>query len=297
MIESEVIAPSQDYRAAAVGQIARPAAGARSFSRARAAKRAVSLSDPDAVPFTGPRGFAVGYNGQAVVDSKAQIVVAAEVVAAANDSRQLPAMLDEVQAMTGQQPTAIVADTGYFGMPDVAAAEAKGVAVFVPDRRQTRGDSPLKNPYHKEHFAYNPEDDTYTCPEGRRLVFRCMTQWGGQATRAYIGRECQGCAAQASGACTTAYARSLAVFGHEKGLKEHAATMQTEAAKAVLRRRKAIVEPVFASFREHIGLQRFLVRGLAKVQAEWRLVCVAHNLRKLYTLWWRMQVLSEAAIP
>jgi len=50
------------------------------------------------------------------------------------------------------------------------------------------------------------------------------------------------------------------------------------------RLRKQVVEPVFGQIKAALGFTRFLMRGFAKVQHEWRLVCTAHNLRKLMTL-------------
>ena len=47
------------------------------------------------------------------------------------------------------------------------------------------------------------------------------------------------------------------------------------------RLRKQIVEPVFGQIKHGMGFRQFLLRGMAKVQDEWRLVCTAHNLLKL----------------
>jgi len=47
------------------------------------------------------------------------------------------------------------------------------------------------------------------------------------------------------------------------------------------RLRKQTVEPVFGQIKEARGFRGFLLRGLHKVQAEWSLVCAAHNLLKL----------------
>ena len=49
------------------------------------------------------------------------------------------------------------------------------------------------------------------------------------------------------------------------------------------RLRKQVVEPVFGQIKQAMGFRQFLLRGLAKVKAEWQLVCLAHNLRKLIT--------------
>jgi DDE family transposase len=53
--------------------------------------------------------------------------------------------------------------------------------------------------------------------------------------------------------------------------------------------RKAIVEPVFGQMKQVRGIRQFSMRGLAKVQAEWRLICLTHNLLKLYRSGWQPQ--------
>ena len=53
---------------------------------------------------------------------------------------------------------------------------------------------------------------------------------------------------------------------------------------AIYAARKAIVEPVFGQIKQARGFRRFSLRGLAKVQAEWALVCATHNILKLYRL-------------
>jgi len=61
-----------------------------------------------------------------------------------------------------------------------------------------------------------------------------------------------------------------------------AAKVRTPAGKALYARRKVIVEPVFGQIKEARGFRRFLLRGLAKIRGEWRLVCLTHNLLKLW---------------
>jgi len=61
-----------------------------------------------------------------------------------------------------------------------------------------------------------------------------------------------------------------------------AAKVRTPDGKALYARRKVIVEPVFGQIKEVRGFRRFLLRGLAKIRGEWRLVCLTHNLLKLW---------------
>jgi transposase len=60
------------------------------------------------------------------------------------------------------------------------------------------------------------------------------------------------------------------------------AKLGTESGRAVYAQRKTIVEPVFGQVKEARGFRRFLLRGLAKVRGEWRLVCLTHNLLKIW---------------
>jgi hypothetical protein len=64
-----------------------------------------------------------------------------------------------------------------------------------------------------------------------------------------------------------------------------AAKLRTPAGQALYARRKVIVEPVFGQIKGARGFRRFLLRGLAKVRGEWRLVCLTHNLLKIWRYW------------
>ena len=61
-----------------------------------------------------------------------------------------------------------------------------------------------------------------------------------------------------------------------------AAKVRTPAGRAVYARRKVIVEPVFGQIKEARGFRRFLLRGLQNIRGEWRLVCLTHNLLKIW---------------
>ena len=54
------------------------------------------------------------------------------------------------------------------------------------------------------------------------------------------------------------------------------------ALKALYRARKTTVEPVIGHIKEQRGFRRFALRGFAKVSAEWSLICLTHNLLKLF---------------
>lgn len=63
--------------------------------------------------------------------------------------------------------------------------------------------------------------------------------------------------------------------------------LKTEVGRALYKMRKAIVEPVFGQIKERRGFRRFGFRGVEKVRAEWKLICLTHNLLKLFRAGWR----------
>jgi transposase len=60
--------------------------------------------------------------------------------------------------------------------------------------------------------------------------------------------------------------------------------LKTPEGKAVYARRKTTVEPVFGIIKAVMGFRRFMLRGLAAVKGEWRLACLAYNLKRLCVL-------------
>ena len=70
-----------------------------------------------------------------------------------------------------------------------------------------------------------------------------------------------------------------------------AAKARTPEGRAVYARRKVIVEPVFGQSKEARGFRRFLRRGLDAIRGEWRLICLTHNLLKI----WRYGSAQSAA--
>jgi Transposase DDE domain len=72
---------------------------------------------------------------------------------------------------------------------------------------------------------------------------------------------------------------------------EMKAKLASEAGKARYAKRRETVEPVFGQIKEQQGARRFLCRGMAACEAEWKLLCGTHNLLKL----WRHTVTPRAA--
>ena len=90
----------------------------------------------------------------------------------------------------------------------------------------------------------------------------------------------------------TAVASEAGALSVAAGVKEKmAAKLRSAAGKALYAARKHIVEPVFGQIKSARGIRAFLLRGKEKVSAEWQLICLTHNLLKI----WRCSVRAAAS--
>ena len=64
--------------------------------------------------------------------------------------------------------------------------------------------------------------------------------------------------------------------------EQMAAKVRSPEGRLIYAQRKVIVEPVFGQIKEARGFRRFLLRGLEKIRGEWSLVCLTHNLLKIW---------------
>ena len=121
-------------------------------------------------------GFEQCYNGQAVVAAGSLLVVAAEVVQAANDKHQLQPMLNKLAVLPGAlgNVETLLADNGYFSAANVTACAAAGIDPLIAMGRQPHHPSlaerfedtppPPENPTPVEAMAYQLKT-----PDGRKL--------------------------------------------------------------------------------------------------------------------------------
>ena len=163
-----------------------------------------------------------------------------------------------------------VADAGYHSGPNLAECNAGGHKVLMPETHDRR----RRNPYHKDHFTYRPQTDTYLCPQQKVLTYKdSFTHSNGYRVRRYRAnsQDCGSC--PAFGKCTSSKnGRSIRISEHEPILQRHRQLMATVPAKKLYRRRIAIVEPVFGLLKEWHGARRFLLRGRSHVVSEWHLL-------------------------
>jgi len=195
-----------------------------------AAKAQRNFTDPESrimVDGANTGSFIQAYNAQAAVDSQAQVIVAAEITQATNDSQQLVPMAGQVAANMGRKPEAISADAGYWSEDNVTDKGVAGIDLHIATGRQKHGEA--------IETATGPPPEEASVQEAMRHKLR------------------------------------------------------TGAGHAIYKMRKAIVEPVFGQTKERRGFRRFSFRGKDNVGAEWKLICLTHNLLKLFRSGWYPQ--------
>lgn len=98
-----------------------------------------NFTDPESRIMKGRDGFIQGYNAQAAVDAKAQVIVAHGLTDCAVDAGQLIPMADAIEANAGARPVQLSADTGYCSEANLAALEERQITGFIATGRQKHG--------------------------------------------------------------------------------------------------------------------------------------------------------------
>jgi transposase len=232
--------------------------------------------DRDAqVMVSGSGRTSFAYNAQASVDEKHGVIVSEDVNTEANDQHQLVPMLEQTKENTGQYAQITVTDSGYHAAEALGKAEAMGAPVLVAIKQR---DGKL-GPYHTSRFTYDASTDSVQCPQGQTLPREGVRKhrdkpYPAQTYRCQVFATCpvvSACSRDRDG-------RSIEISPH------HEAVMRNRRypdARALLIRRQSVVERAFAEIKEVLGLRRWSFRGLAKVQAQWSMMCAAMNLRRM----------------
>jgi transposase len=222
-----------------------------------------------------------GYNAQAVVDDKAGIIVAGEVVNQENDTGLLVPMIEQAQQTCASTEAVTVADSGYGSGADIAAAGQLKVLV------RPQGQASAENRrYHAHNFHYDRQGQRVICPEGKELQFARRKQREGQMVDVF---HCRVTNCPVRSLCTKeARGRRLVeIWPHTVAVQQMRQRLKEAPAAAQWRRRAEIVERVFGHIKEHEGFRRWTVRGLEAVNAQWAMICCAINLRTIYRHWRR----------
>ena len=265
-----------------------------------------NITDNDSAMMVGSHGAIQGYNGQALVDSKHQVIVHGEVFGEAQDHHLIPPILDgakENMEAIGQSEDyfagkTFTADSNYHDPTNLRKCDEEKLDAYIPDKRFRKRDPRFqderrqrgrrKDRFTLADFKYDQGSDNYVCPNGKALKLKVKkTEVDGVFYRRYVADadECRGCELKAR--CIrgrNGKRRSLNIpVGRVPGnlTEAMAAKIDSEKGQKIYSQRIAIVEPVFANIRTHKGMDRFTLRGKMKVNIQWLLYCMIHNMGKI----------------
>lgn len=227
-----------------------------------------------------------GYNTQ--ISTEEQFITHYSIHQTTADTTTLESHLQSFEDTYKQQSSEVVADAGYGSEQNYELMEAKGIDAYVKynyfhleQKRKVKN-----NPFSVANLFYNDKEDFFVCPSGQRLLNtgtgrRISTNGYESVVTYYQGARCQGCPFR--GQCHSAKGNRKIEINHRLNLlkKQAKERLQSELGLAHRSKRPIEVEAVFAQMKSNNKFTRFTLRGLQKVNIEFGLMAVAHNLRKM----------------
>ena len=276
-----------------------------------------NVTDNESAKMKTSHGIVQGYNAEAMVDSKHQIVVCAEAFGEGGDSGAARAMLEGTKANLEAagcgaevlKKAVFSADTGFFSNENLQACVDMEVDAYIPDPKFRKRDPRLKDAgrfrrptdkhkkqYQSKRKTYGPEDFEFddasgklVCPAGKKL-YRSgrQTRYGDYLADSFRAPKsaCRDCLLRAK--ClrnpNQTGGRQVRYFyleGGERLTTQMKNKIDTVEGRRIYSMRLGNVEPVFGNIRAQKGLDRFTLRGSAKVNVQWKLYCMVHNIEKI----------------
>ncbi len=264
--------------------------------------------DNESAKMTTSHGVLQGYNAQALVDSKHQVILAAEAFAS-QDHDNLKPMLDGAKknlVTMGKSPDyfegkQLTADSNYHSLNSLTVCKDEKLDAYIPDihfrkrdprfaeQQRFKEESKKPRPFSTADFSYDENQCVYRCPNGKELKCYARSQVNRYRTYDLYHARAEDCAAcPLKARClskSTASRRYLSIqvdTGQPNLIDEMKARIDSEQGKRIYARRLGMVEPVFANICVHKRMHRFTLRSKRKVDVQWNLFALVHNIGKIH---------------
>jgi len=274
-----------------------------------------NVTDNESAKMVSSHGVIQGYNANAVVDEKTQVVVHPQVFGEGEDHEHMAPMLEgakeRLESAGWEDPLKdkeVSADTSYYSVENLETCRDQEVDGYIPDpqfrkrdirfvdaRRHRRSVDKRHERYKSKKRWFTPDDFTLDdrtgkliCPAGKGLYVKNRNfEINGEKYIAYQAPKnaCCGCALRSK--CLRSpktTSRQVYVFRERRPGSLTDAMKQkidTPEGRAKYGKRLAIVEPVFGNIRACKKMNRFTLRGRSKVNIQWMLYCLVHNIEKI----------------
>jgi transposase len=273
--------------------------------------RKSNRTDNDSAKMATSNGVIQGYTGVAAVDSQHQIIVEAQAHGTGSEHELLIPVVDAMEDML-DEGSLITADAGYHSEDNLAALAERAIDALIADNNMRSRDErfatqerhkdkpdPLADKSKKSDklalfqpsdFHHDPTANTCLCPAGKRLYSngkQCTADGRRYAKFTGAKRDCGPCKLRQQCLRTPdkTPVRQVAIFYRQASPLKHTELrkrrIDSAEGRALYGGRIATVEPVFGNLRHNKRLTRFTLRGRKKVDAQWKLYCLVHNIEKL----------------
>ena len=274
-----------------------------------------NITDPDSAKMKCHRGVIQGYNGVAAVDSKHQIIVAVQAHGTGQESHLIKPMVQAIrQTFQGlleqgdifnQQGAKLCADAGYHNADNMAWLEEEKIDAYVADNKFRKRDprfaeaerykpqKPAGRRFKQKDFTVDLEELTCRCPAGHAMYLKNRNfEVDGRKAIAFMARgtDCSPCPHR--GRCLRNerqksprqihwFSDSDTEPNNDNAMERMKAKIDSDAGRQIYSQRLGIVEPVFGNIATTFGLDYFTLRGTEKVNGQWHLFALVHNIGKL----------------
>lgn len=265
-----------------------------------------NVTDNESAKMITSHGTIQGYNAQALVDKEHQVILHAEAFGSGQDNQHLAPMVDGAKAnleKIGQsedyfEDKIFTADTNYHNQSTLEKCQQEKLDAYIPDlkfrtrdkRFATQGRyQPKKGKkFVLQDFKYNKAEDQYICPNGKILQLNVKRHISDRNIyRRYMAdaKDCSQCSLKSK--CfyrknTKRRTLDVPVGAEESNFsKAMLEKVDSDKGRKIYPQRMAIVEPVFANIRTQKRMDRFTLRGKIKVNIQWMLYCMVHNIGKI----------------
>lgn len=231
------------------------------------------------------------YNAQ--ISTEDQYILNYTIHQTTNDTTTLASHLENFKERIGEERfskiESLTADAGYGSEENYELLEKHGIEAFVKyntfDKEQDENYQKKYKTFSKEHLHYNREQDFYVCPMGQRMEktheSRKKTKTGFVQTLShYRAKNCSGCPLR--NVCHQSKENRSIERNHNLERHKQLARERLQSEAGIQKRKKRCydVEPVFAHLKHNHHFKRFMLKSLKKVEIEFGLHALAHNLRK-----------------
>lgn len=280
-----------------------------------------NITDNESAKMTTSKGTIQGYNGVAAVDKKHQVIVDALAFGHGQEHHTLQPVLERIKTRyqdlgirtdiyKGRYKATVTAETGYANEANMRYLHDQRIYAYIPDNQFRSRDPKFaeqKSKYGQRHqdqprvlnvipateFTFDPIKKTCVCPAGESLRLQGqLTRDSGQVTLLYEGRllQCRHCDLKKRSMQKPEQADHRKGHGRQVSFTIRSQPAYTDwmrqrvdsdHGKRIYCHRMSSVEPVFANITASKKLRRFSLRGKNKVQGQWQLFCMIHNIEKI----------------